>query len=122
MGVIILVIVLFVGGIWGILMNIYDELEEVIFNPILKLIADQTSKKSLILFIPVAIVFMTVRRAVGLLPLWGALYFIMTTGYGYTINLTYQVISIMCICSGAIKAGGTIRDYYNPPNRYYNRY
>ena len=117
---IILVIVLVVGGLWGIVMSLYDEIEEMIFNPILRSISKQ-GKKSLPIFIPVAVLFMTIRKAVNLLPLWYALYMIMTLN-DYSTPVTYKVITIFCLCAGGIKSGEVIRDYYNPSSRYYDRY
>lgn len=121
MGVVILIIVLFIGGIWGVIMNLYDELEKLIFMPILRLIANQESKSSLLVFLPVSILFMIVRRAVTYAPLWVGLYILMTT-YGYSVIVTYKTIAIFIACMGCIKAAEVIKVVYTDKDSSFGRH
>lgn len=98
-------------GMWAIVVDIFEtSIQEPIFNPILQYIAN-TRKKGALFFIPVCIIFMSIRKVFTYFPGWLFVYMCMSI-YGYPTEKIYETLRFFILCTGMIATAPVVKEYY----------
>lgn len=114
---IVMLIILAIGGVWGIVGTWYEDIEDLIVDPILRWIADQG-----IILLPVFLIvctfFMSIRRALMYSPVWAGIYLLMYLG-GHPVELSHQYVYFFIVCAGLLKTANVMQNDYYPNSKYW---
>ena len=117
---IIVLIILAIGGIWGVATTLYIEsFEEPFVNPLLRFITKQGAIGGAI-YLVVCTFFMCVHRAISFAPAWGGLYLMMSIA-GYPTDKIHSTLYFFILCAGIIKMSAVTRDEYYPDSKYFDK-
>lgn len=116
---VIVLIILAMGGFWGIATTLYlESFEEPFVNPLLRFLTKQGAVGAVLYFIACTF-FMCVHRAISFAPAWGGLYLLMSIA-GYPTEKIHSTLYFFIICAGIVKMSAVTRDEYYPDNKFHN--
>jgi len=115
---VVMLVLLSMGGLWGMVTAWYIEIEELITQPLLRVIADE-GIKLLWLFLPVCVFLMSVRRFFTYFPAWFSLYFLLHIVGSMSKADSYQYIIFFIVASGFVKAADVMKNDYYPNSKHW---
>ena len=115
----VLAIILVSGGIWGLVVAWYEELELLVADPILRWISNQ-EKGWVFVFIPLCLLTMSIRRLITYSPAWLSLYAVMHLGNVPEVKI-YGILKFCIFLSALLKTASVMKQDYYAGNSIYTK-